>query len=456
MAITNCKSQINIADVASSGSLPLAGTIEAAPLQQQARGLSLERGAPAEGATLRVNVVNNFLYLRGGAERVCFEEAEKLRAWGHAVSAFGRIDGHGSLFGGDRLYPPVVDFAAKKGLPLIGAALGSIYSPATGRRFRSFLRHSKPDVVHFHNIYSGLTTAVIDACVAENVASVITLHDYKLACPSYLMLRSGEPCRRCERGGYYQCVLGRCHKDSLGASAVVAFETYFNRICRKYEQADAIVTPSRFLLERMAASNVPAGKLIHIPNGVACGDVRPVCGDGGYVLYFGRVSREKGIRTLLAATAGLGAPVRIVGEGPDKAALEAFATERGIGNVTFEGYQSGPELAASLAGAAVVVVPSVCYENASLSILEAMAHGKAIVASRIGGIPEQIVDGETGLLVPPGDARALREALARLLTDSCWRRRLGRAGRARVESEFSLERHCRRLLDLYARVIVRH
>jgi glycosyltransferase involved in cell wall biosynthesis len=402
---------------------------------------------------MRLVYANNHLTLRGGCERVMFQECGHFRSLGHEVNVFGQ-------------YQPgaLVDVAAKEHLPSavefeqlsirarLLAATRIAYNVKTGRRFRRFLEATKPHLVHGHNIYVGLTTSIIDACQGIGIPFILTLHDFKLACPSYLMLSKGSVCDRCAGRKFYHCTSRKCHKDSVFVSFLSTVEAYFNYWFRKYHQARIFVCPSRFLAERMVAAGLPPGKLRQIPNGVDVSAVQPVYSGQTYFLYMGRLSREKGLHTLLNSVIGGSMPLRILGSGPDEVPLREFVTERGLSQVSLEGYKSGSGLAKLIAGAAFVVVPSEWYENASMTVLEAMSYGKPVIAARIGGLPEQVIHEETGLLFEPGNALELREQILRLAADTALRERMGRAARRRAEVEFSLERHCRRLLDVYAEV----
>jgi len=399
---------------------------------------------------LKIAMANNYLYLRGGSERVMFEESDALQKCGHAVSLFGRRrEGHEESLPHQELLPLVTDVSKSNGVGRVRAALRVIYNCDIGRKFDEFLTRANSDVVHCHNIYAGLTTSVIDVCHERKVPCVVTLHDYKVVCPSYNLMHRAELCTRCSRGDFYNCVLTRCHKNSVLASVVSTCEAYFNEKLGKYRKAAYLVAPSRFILEQMAAFGISREKLRLIPNGVdpdrfGCGG-----GDQGYALYCGRLAPGKGLQTLCAAAVQSGVPTMIVGTGPEEDALRAWVRHHDADGVRFVGYKTGEDLAVLVSGAAFVVVPSEWYENAPMSVLEAMASGKAVIASRIGGIPEQVEDGVTGLLVAPGNSEELADAMERLAADPGQRARMGMAGRLRVEELFSLELHCRRLTELY-------
>lgn len=399
---------------------------------------------------MNIVAANNFLYLRGGSERVLFDEMDWLRSQGHIVNAFGRLQSGVADLPHSDLMPPIVDLESVKGIGKFTAAGQIVYNRGTGKRFALFCERTKPDIAHFHNIYAGLTTAVLDVCRQRKLPSVITLHDYKLVCPTYLMLNHGQPCRRCSGGRFYHCLLTRCHKDSLAASFVTTIESYFNQLFGKYRQADFYICPSQFLFKTLLENGMPQEKLCCIPNGVEPSRFLPVYDDSGYFLYLGRLSVEKGIRTLIESTRDdVGMTLKVVGEGPDKENLQDLAGD----SVSFEGYKSGKELERLVQGAAFVVVPSECHENASMVVLEAMAYGKPVIGSRMGGIPEQVVDGETGVIFDAGDQGQLKSAIQTLVSDKAKRQAMGRAARARLVEYFSLDRHCGQLLNLYAKAM---
>lgn len=400
--------------------------------------------------------LNNHLYLRGGAERVMFEEAALLRRRGHAACFFGCRGPDDIERTHAALYPKGVDLARLRGLGKWRHACRVIYNPAIGRSFRRFLDVARPGLLHAHNIYGGLTSAVLDAAREAGLPVVMTAHDYKPICPSYLGLDRGRVCAACTGGRFYHCLLKRCHKSSLAASAIYTAEAYFAAWGHKYDSVRRLVCPSRYLLRRFLENGYAPGRLVHLPNFVATETVAPSFGEGVGALYVGRLSPEKGLQTLLRALKPLDVPLRIVGEGPLRGALEEQIDGEGLrGRVTFAGYRSGADLAREYCAAAFLVMPSEWCENAPVSVLEAFAHGKPVVGADLGGIPELVVPGQTGLLFPPGDADALRDRLETLARDRALRVQLGRAARRRAETDFSPDRHLEGLLAIYEHCLCR-
>lgn len=397
---------------------------------------------------MKILYANNYLVLRGGSERVMFEEREFFQHAGHAVSVFGRHE-VGSLVNEDAdLFPPLIEFG-KLGLKeKLSAVPNVIYNRGTGRLFGQMLDRKLPDIVHGHNIYAGLTTSIIDQCRKREIPFLLTLHDYKLVCPSYLMLNAGAACTMCVGGHYHHCARTKCHKGSGLISAISAAEAYFNHWLGKWEAAARIITPSRFLINQMLAHGIGEQKLRLVPNGIKVEAFEPHYQDSGYFLYFGRLSPEKGLDTLIQAAVGCGMPLLIAGEGPERARLESLAA--GLkAEASFVGRKTGDELTSLVREAAFVVVPSEWFENASMAVLEAMALGKAVVGARIGGIPEQVADQESGILFEPGSVEELGVAIRRMASNPTERVRMGRSGRERVAREFALQLHCERLRDVY-------
>ena len=241
----------------------------------------------------------------------------------------------------------------------------------------------------------------------------------------------------------------RCNRGSLAGSALVAGETWLHRTLRLWEHGvDVFVTPSSYLREKLIAGGYPADRVVAVPNFVDSVRFRAHPQPGGYFLYLGRLSHEKGVETLIEAVAGTRIELRIAGEGPERERLETMSAASGA-RIEFLGHRSGDDLGRLMAGARAVVVPSRWPENCPLVVLEAMAVAKPLVASRVGGIPELVRDGEEALLVPHGEVAPLREAMLRLQASDELAERLGGAGRRRVEEQYSPARHLASVASAY-------
>jgi glycosyltransferase involved in cell wall biosynthesis len=212
---------------------------------------------------------------------------------------------------------------------------------------------------------------------------------------------------------------------------------------------DRFIAPSRFLRGKLIEGRISRGRIAVIPNFTGL-DVRTDAPEGDYFIYTGRLLEEKGIDLLIRAAGAVeGARLLIVGEGPMEKELKAEAERYGSGRVEFTGYLGGEDFERTVAGARFIVLPSRWYENLPFSIMEAMAAGKPVVATDIGGIPEMVDDGETGMLFPVGDEEALRLCLEKMNSDAGLRREMGRKGRVKAEKLYGREKHYEDIMEVY-------
>ncbi len=400
---------------------------------------------------MRFIFANNYFYLRGGAERVFLNEISMLQKHGHEVIPFSRRHEKNDFSEYSKYFAPdiVYDNVTIRGKILVSSKL--IYSGECKKRFDDLLGIIRPNVVHAHNVYGRLTSSIIDASKKRSIPVVMTLHDYKLICPSYLMLSNGQACELCYGKRFFYCAVKRCHRGSVAASVLYTFESYFNVFCKKYDWIRYFICPSKFLLNKHGESGIPENKLVHVPNVVNASEFEPDHQGGEYILFVGRLSKEKGIITLLKALKGLDVRLRIAGDGPMLPECVSYVKENNIINVKFEGYKSGEELRNIYRKAAFVVFPSECYENAPMTILEAFAYGKPVIGTNIGGIPELVADNVTGLLFEPGDHEMLQEKIEYLLCNPSLTTQMGKKARQKIEMEYNAEMHYDKLIEVYSK-----
>jgi glycosyltransferase involved in cell wall biosynthesis len=265
---------------------------------------------------MNIALVNNYYYLRGGSERVLFGDQAALRALGHEVLPFSIRDEQNEESAAGDLFPTVPDTQRAGLVNQVCSAAGHVYAPAIGRAFGAFLDRFQPDIVHCHNIYGRLTTAVLDQARQRGVPAVLTAHDQKLVCPAYLALRRGRPCQLCADGGYWRCLRWKCHKNGLAGSLVYTVESYTNRGLGKYNTVSRFLCPSNFQRESLIRAGIDVRRAVYHPNALPAAEYDPEFAAGDYILYAGRLSEEKGLRTLLRAAPRLPLPLRIAGTGP--------------------------------------------------------------------------------------------------------------------------------------------
>ncbi len=392
--------------------------------------------------------MNKFHFVKGGAERYVADVADAQQRAGHEVAPFAMQHPRNAATPFARYFPSEVDFDGP-GARSMGVAARIIYSREAASCLDRLLRDWRPDVAHLHNIAHQLTPSIVPVLQKHRIPVVQTLHDYKIACPSYLFLDHGTVCEACQGERFFEAARRRCHRDSFAAGVVLATEAYLHRALGSYDTVARFLCPSTWMRDTMARHGLPAHKLVHLPYCVPASNYRPADGPGDDVLYAGRLSREKGLATLLDALRQLpGTRLTVAGEGPERPALEA-ARDDGL-PITLLGYLQGDALHDAVRRARVVVVPSEWYENLPFAVLEAMALGRAVVGARIGGIPELVEDGVTGYTFAPRDAAGLAQALATALADGARAAAFGRNARARIERDFAPAAHLARVEAEYA------
>ena len=397
--------------------------------------------------------INNYHYIRGGAERYYFEVTRLLEERGHRVHCFSVKHESNLESPYSKYFGRPMSFDAGQGVvKKLGTALRMLYSFENNKLMRRLLSDYKVDIAHAHNIYHRVCPSVFDVLRKRKIPVVMTLHDYKLGCSTYNFYRDDHICTECLSAGKFRVIKNRCTKGSLTQSLFHYFEAEVHRLLDIYGKNVAFfICPSLFSLRKHAEIGVDEKKLVHIPNFINTADYEPAYEMRDYILFVGRLSREKGIRTLLDAVKGIDLQLRIVGEGPMGDEYRAYAKDKKINNVVFEGYRTGEDLKNLFRNAAFLLLPSEWYENAPMTVLEAFAYGKPVVGSDIGGIPEMVVEGKTGLLFKPGDYRELREKIDYLVSSPSMIVEMGKEARKKVEEEYNAKVHYQSLMEVYDR-----
>ncbi|MGH9282975.1 MAG: glycosyltransferase, partial [Acidimicrobiales bacterium] len=401
---------------------------------------------------MRVLHVNKFLYRRGGAEAYLLDLAGAQAERGDAVALYGMRHPDNAPSPYSTWFPDRVEFTATGLAGRVGAVGRMMWSTAAQRGIEHVLRRHRPDVAHLHNIYHHLSPSILRPIAAAGVPIVLTMHDYKLVCPSYQLLDHGRPCEACLGGSLLEPVRRRCKDGSLMASAAVALETASHRAIGAYDPVNVLVSPSAYLAGKMVAGGVDRDRIQICPlftDAAPAGD-EPSEGIGSRrVAFVGRLEPEKGVGLLIQSVAELpDLSLWVAGDGSAAAQLQALGDRLAPSRVRFLGRLDRSGVRSLLASAQTVAVPSTWPENQPLSVLEAIAAGAPVVASDVGGIPEIIEHDRSGLLVPPGDQAALTAALGRIDGDRHLAAALSSSGRRRA-GDFSLATHLARLDEIY-------
>lgn len=395
--------------------------------------------------------INNYHYPRGGADGMYLAHGAAFEAlgWRHAWFSMKHPRNWPTPWSGyfadeiefDHAYSPT-DRMAK--------AAASIWSLQAQQRLRHLLTNFRPQVAHLHNIYHHLSPSILATLREAGIPTVMTAHDFKMACPNYRMYTQGQVCERCRGGNVMNALVHRCVRDSVVASALVSVEAIVHRSLRSWHRGpDRIVAPSQFVIDKLVAWGFDARRFVHIRNPVDAAHIEPQPAPGQDFVYVGRLSAEKGLESLIEAVRRSGVTLTVAGEGPLGEAMSR-AVESSNGRIRWLGRLESVAVQALLRSARAVVVPSQWYENAPLSVLEAFAAAKPVIATRMGGLPEMVVHGRTGWLVPVADTDALAGMLeaVKALPDAQVSE-VGRAARDFVLTEHGWARYLDRMRTLY-------
>ena len=349
---------------------------------------------------MKVLLVNKFHYRKGGSETYYFTLAEALKQKGHEVVFFAMEDAQKNLPSEqDRYF--VSNASVNGGIrSKLNMILHLTYSKEAYRKMRQLLQDEKPDLVILNLVHKQITLSIIDAIKDHdrNLPIFWTMHDLIAVCPSYSMRDGGgRICEKCLGGNYFPCIKNKCIKGSMLMSVLSAYEAWYIRRRKWYDQVDLFICPSAFYRKKLMEGNFTKKPVVTIRNPLPYDTVYTHGMDNeGYVLYFGRLSPEKGVKTLIEAAKISGCPLVILGTGPQEQELKDCAGT--AANISFKGFQSGEALKNYVKNSLCVVLPSEWYENGPYSAMEAMAMGKPLIVSENGGLPELVEDGVNGYI----------------------------------------------------------
>jgi glycosyltransferase involved in cell wall biosynthesis len=398
--------------------------------------------------------VNSYYYRRDGSEVVFLDHNRLFGDAGWTVVPFAMRHPENLSSEWSEYFVTEVEFGSDYSLAeKLVRVPKVIYSLEARRTIEELIRRVSPDVCHCHSIYHHLSPSILGALRRAGIPTVMTLHDLKIACPAYHMFNRDRMCEKCRGGKLHNVVRHRCIKDSYVLSLVVMTEALLHQALGSYASCvDRFVSPCRFYIDKFVEWGWPRGKFVHIPNPIDVTSYTPCYSGGPAFLYFGRLSPEKGLLTLIRAAAKGNVPVRVAGSGPQRELLEREAC-RVDADVVFLGHLSGPKLIEEIQACRATVLPAEWYENAPMSVLESFALGKPVIGARIGGIPELVREDSTGWLFSSGSIDELAECL-RAVADLPASRvgEVGRACRELVEREYSSRLYRERIGRLYAEV----
>lgn len=418
-----------------------------------------ETGDTASQRQLKVLLINNCHYRRGGADVVYLNTGDLLESRGHDVAYFSTKSQYNYSTEYSEYFVRDIDALKLNFVEQLVYMPRKLYSREAKRKLGKVIDNFKPDLAHIHLYKGGLTAAILPVLKRKKLPAVITLHDYSLLCPRNIMIDGeGKICERCLTATRLNCVYHRCNRRNLYYSIVNYIEfvlnnnyfnpgNYFNRI----------ICVSRFNYLKHSNHALFKERFVHLYNFYPLlSQSNPKTSKGSYFLFYGRLAPEKGVMTLIDTWKRLGNDVHliIIGEGVMSAQIKDEIRENNLHNVEFLGFRKGEELFSFIRDASFVLVPSEWYENNPLTIVEAYSVGKPVIGSNIGGIPELIIEGRTGFLFEMGDSGGLEEKIriAAEMSESQYLEMSEAAYRFACD-KFSEKDHYRDLLKIYREVM---
>lgn len=403
---------------------------------------------------MKILFCNKYNFRFSGTEAYLFDLLDLLREAGHEVAIFAMDCGDGSDRGYRQYLVPRIDFKeARQSLwTCTRKAVHAVYSLSVRRMLAEAIEDFRPDIVHVRNIYHHLSPSVLWECRARNVPVLYQVNDLKVICPTNTLVAQGEACELCRGGAFWHVAAQGCYGGSRSAALVLMAEAYIHKWLKTYSKCvTRIIAPSEFVRRKLldngwASEDIDV--LYHFQKVAKASD--DPSDPNAPILYFGRLSREKGVADLLAAMQRHAhIPLMIAGEGPQRSELETLARDLRLVNVRFVGRLEGADLGHAIAASRFTVFSSHAGEVLGKSILESYAHGKPVIATDLGSRREIVIEGETGILYESGNVDELAKKIAGLYGDSGLIEKLGAQGRNLIIDRHSPEEHLSRLTHIY-------
>jgi len=413
--------------------------------------------------------INKFHHVIGGSELVYFGTADILEKHGHSSIFFSMQHTENLPCDTSEYFVPYIDLDNKEGgvINYIKASMDVLYSFKAKRFLSKLLDRYPVDIAHIHNIQRQMSPSILHELKKRKIPVVMTLHEYKMICPSFNLLNHGKLCDACSGGKYFNAIKLRCIKDSLPRCGLAAVEMYLHhKILDIYKNVDIFISPSQFLKKKQEEMGFKK-ETVHLPN---CVDIdkfdkftalkkegmKKYC-----IVYLGRLVHEKGLFTFIEALRMLihdhkkeDVEIKVIGDGPIRNDLQEMVKIKGLNNnVRFLGFIRGDDRFFEAKDATVIVLPSECNENYPLQAIESFTLGIPVIGARIGGIPELVKDNETGLTFEPGNPEDLCSKIEYMLNNPDIAAKMGERGRLFVEKNLNSETYYIKLMEIYKRAI---
>lgn len=412
---------------------------------------------------MKVLLINNYLYRRGGAEVVFLNTGELLKSKGHEVIYFSQAWDENIPCDDAKYFPKGIDTKSKRFSDKLRGVGNYFRNRTAAKNLEKFIKAEKPEIAHIHNLWGGISGSIFKVLKKYNIPIVHTVHDYRMVCPGYAFKNGkNEICEKCKGKKFYRCISNRCSKGSLLMSTLMCLEMYNrNYFMNPVNNIDSFMFVSKFSYKKHL-QYAPKFEKKHCVTMYNFQDAEVLAEADktldtfdNYYLFYGRLSYEKGIKTLISAFADKRQlKLKIVGTGPLEKELKQLCIDKNATNIEFLGYKTGKKLYDLIKNAKFVCVPSECYENNPMTIIESYTLRTPVVGACLGGIVEIIEEGRTGYKFKPGDTDDLKRAIetTEKITEEEYAK-MKEDAEAFAEKNFGKENYYTRLMELYRHTI---
>lgn len=410
---------------------------------------------------MKIVLVNYRYFISGGPERYYFNIKEILEQNGHEVIPFSVKSSRNLPSGYEQYFLDIVDdevyFAqSKKSLKVVLKSFSRMfYSFEAKRKFGRLLKGTRPDLVYIMQYHNKISPSIIDAARRRHIPVVHRISDFQYMCPNALFYNDVKGvCEDCLKGKRWSCVKYKCVLDSAVYSGIKMAAKWLHDTMKVTRRIDAFVVPSSFTMRKLHEYGIPSEKLHHIPTFFNLKETDPLVEYKPFVLFVGRIEKQKGLMTLIKTFEGTAYSLKIIGFSNDGYEDELKACLEGKQHrIEFLGRKSFEEIVPYLKACLCTVVPSEWYDNFPNVILESFAYKKAVVATDFGSLPELVKDNETGLTFKYGDTGDFRQKIKIMFDNPGKARQMGGNAYRLLVERYSPEAHYAQLMELFGNIL---
>ncbi len=387
---------------------------------------------------LKILICHNFYQSRGGEEETVFREKLLLEKKGHDVILFTKDN------------KEIAEYRFRKKLGLL---FKTFFSWKTYKEIRHIIEKNRPDIAHIHNVFPLISPSLYYVLKKHGVPIVQTLHNYRLICPNGLFLdNKNKICEKCVGGNFFHAIAKKCYRRSRLQTSILSLSLRLHRWLKTFGKIDVYISPSRFLKSKMVEAGFPDEKIEVKPHFVDTEELAPSGSYDDYSVFMGRIAKEKGIALLSDTFKNFPElKLKIIGSGPRYRVLKDFVAKNHMANIELLGFIGNEKRFQILKRAMFLIFPSNWYENFPYVLIESLSLGIPVIASRIGGIPEVIEEGKTGLLFQPGNLEELREKISVLAGNRKLLASMRSEARRTALQKYSEEKGYEALWEIYSR-----